>query len=93
MASVNVNIDDSTYEHALALFAFRGMSAEEAVKELFERAAYDEYPTYNHLKFNAETEQAIKEAEQGINLLGPFNTMKEFWTAMELEDDDAKAED
>ena len=67
MADITVKIDDNTYEHALALFAFRGMSAEAAVKELFERASYDEYPQYVHLEPNAETIAAMQECEDIIS--------------------------
>ena len=63
MAAITVTIDDTVYEHAKALFAFCGKTAEEAVKELFERAAYDEYPHYEHLEPNTETLAAIQECE------------------------------
>ncbi len=67
MAAITVNIDDNIYEHALALFAFKGVSAEAAIKELFERAAYDEYPRYEHLEPNEETVAAIQECEDILN--------------------------
>lgn len=63
MAAITVNIDDTIYQQALALFAFKGISAEAAVKELFERAAYDEYPRYEQLEPNAETIAAMQECE------------------------------
>ena len=31
MAAITVNIDDNIYEHAMALFAYRGKTVEEAV--------------------------------------------------------------
>lgn len=67
MAAITVNLDDKIYQQALALFAFKGISAEAAVKELFERAAYDEYPRYEQLEPNAETIAAMQECEDIIN--------------------------
>lgn len=54
MAIVNVHIDDDIYAHALALFNFRGKTANEMVQELFERAAYDELPVYGNNTFVAD---------------------------------------
>ena len=67
MAAITVNIDDATYQQALALFAFKGISAEAAVKELFEHAAYDEYPRYEQLEPNAETIAPMQECEDILN--------------------------
>ncbi len=89
MAVVNVHIDDDIYAHALALFNFRGKTANEMVQELFERAAYDEEPHYEQVPLNAETIKAIEDAEKGIGLLGPFSSMEDFWAAVNSEDDDA----
>ena len=63
MAAITINIDDNTYEQALALFAFRGQTAEQAVQELFERASSDEYARYEHIEPNAETLAAMQECE------------------------------
>ena len=87
MAAITVNIDDNIYEHAIALFAFRGKTAEEAVKELFERAAYDEEPIYTHLPLDEATIKAIEDAERGENLMGPFDNMEDFWAAMNTEEE------
>ena len=88
MAIVNVNIDDDIYAHALEMFSFRGKTVEQAVRELFEHAAYDEELKYEHIPLNEETVKAIEQAEQGIGLVGPFSNMDDFWAAMEQEDDD-----
>lgn len=87
MAAVTVNIDDNIYEHATALFAFRGKTVEEAVKEFFERAACDEEPVYTPIPLNAETIRAIEDAENGKNLIGPFDNMDDFWKAMDSEEE------
>jgi DNA-damage-inducible protein J len=41
-------------------------------------------------KYNAETIQAMKNAREGKNLTGPFDTVDEMWTYLEkeLEKDD-----
>lgn len=91
MAAITVNIDDNTYEHALALFAFRGMSAEAAIKELFERASYDEYPQYVHLEPNAETIAAMQECEDIISgkvYAKAYNSAEEMFADLDSEDDD-----
>lgn len=91
MADITVKIDDNTYEHALALFAFRGMSAEAAVKELFERASYDEYPQYVHLEPNAETVAAMQECEDIISgkvYAKTYNSAEEMFADLDSEDDD-----
>ena len=69
MAAITVNIDDNTYKQALALFAFRGKTAEQAVQELFERAAYDEEPIYTQLPLNEETLAAMRPYIDEINAL------------------------
>ena len=91
MADITVKIDDNTYEHALALFAFRGMSAEAAVKELFERASYDEYPQYVHLEPNAETIAAMQECEDIISgkvYAKAYNSAEEMFADLDSEEDD-----
>ena len=67
MAAITIHIDDTTYEHASALFAVRGKTPEQAVKELFERAAVDEEPVYTHLPLTSDTLSAMQECEDVLS--------------------------
>ena len=38
--------------------------------------------------YNAETEQAIQNVNNGVDLVGPFNTVEELMEALLSDDDD-----
>lgn len=39
---------------------------------------------------NEETRQALKDAQEGKNLIGPFSTVEELMAALNVDDDDSK---
>ena len=89
MAAITVNIDDATYDHALALFAFLGKTAEEAVQELFEHASYDEKPVYTQLEPNTETIAAMQECEDILSGKTPakvYSSSEEMFAELDSED-------
>lgn len=91
MASITIHVDDSTYENAKALFAFLGTDIESALKQLVERAAYDEYPRYEQLEPNSETLAAMQECEDILSGKLPakgYSDIDEMFREI-LEEDDS----
>ena len=79
MASINIRVDDAVKAQAQELFASRGY--------LRQSIAFGGIPfAIRQPKYNAETEQAIFEAHNGINLSEPYNSVAELREALHAED-------
>ena len=83
-SNINVRVDSQLKKDAENLFADLGLNMTTAVT-MFLRSAvtHDGIPfEIVRKKPNAETVAAIEAAERGEDLYGPFDTMDEFWEAL-----------
>lgn len=83
-ANINVRVDSQLKKDAENLFADLGLNMSTAVT-MFLRSAvnHDGIPfEITRRKPNAETIATIEAAERGEDLHGPFDTMEEFWEAL-----------
>ncbi len=88
MANINIRVDDAVKIQAQELFASLGMDMSTAMNIFLRQAiAFGGIPfTIRQPKYNAETEQAVFEARNGINLSDTYNTVAELREALNAED-------
>ena len=85
--NINIRVDDAVKAQAQELFASLGMDMSTAINiYLRQSIAFGGIPfAIRQPKYNAETEQAIFEAHNGINLSEPYNSVAELREALHAE--------
>ena len=88
MANINIRVDDKVKAQAQELFAMLGMDISSAVNVFLRQSiAFGGIPfTIRQPRYNAETEKAIIEAANGINLSGPYDSVEALMEALDAED-------
>lgn len=88
MANVNIRVDDDIKAQAQELFASLGMDMSTAMNIFLRQSiAFGGIPfMIRQPRFNAETEQAIREAHEGIGLSKAYNSVDELREALDAED-------
>lgn len=88
MASINIRVEDEVKLQAQELFSSLGMDMSTAMNIFLRQAiAFGGIPfTIRQPKFNAETEQAIREAHAGIGLSQEYNSVAELREALHAGD-------
>lgn len=88
MASINIRVDDNIKAQAQELFASLGMDVSSAVNVFLRQSiAFGGIPfIIRQPKYNAETERAIREAHNGINLSESFDSVVALREALDADD-------
>lgn len=90
MSSINIRVDDDIKAQAQELFASLGMDMSTAMNIFLRQAiAFGGIPfTIRQPRYNNETEQAMFEAHNGINLSKPYSSVSELREALNADDQD-----
>lgn len=89
-SNINVRIDSDLKTRSTEILNSLGLDMSTAINIYLRQIVdFNGIPFPVQKRYNAETEQAIREARQGKNLIGPFNSIEDFWNAVDSEDDDA----
>lgn len=89
MTTLNVRVDKELKATAEAIAQALGMNLSTAVNIfLRQMVSHDGMPFDVRLYPNAKTRQAIKDAMNEENLLGPFHSSEELMAYLDAEDDD-----
>ena len=88
MASINIRVDDNVKAQAQELFASLGMDLSSAVNVFLRQSiAFGGIPfTIRQTRYNAQTEETIREAHSGLNLSEPFDSVAALREALDAED-------
>lgn len=88
MTSINVRVEDDIKMQAQELFSSLGMDMSTAVNIFLRQSiSFGGIPfTIRQPRFNAETEQAIREARDGIGLSRAYSSVAELREALDAED-------
>lgn len=88
MANINIRVDDNVKAQAQELFASLGMDVSSAVNVFLRQSiAFGGIPfTIRQPRYNAQTEIAIREARDGVNLSEPFDSVAALREALDAED-------
>lgn len=88
MANINVKVDDEIEYQAQELFASLGIDIATAMNIFLRQAiAFGGFPfTVRLPRYNAETEQAIMEAHNGIGLSEKYHSVAELREALHADD-------
>ena len=87
--TVTFKTDKETKEIAQAICKQLGISLTSAINMfLHQMIMHDGIPFEVTLKPNAETMKAIEDAEKGIGMHGPFNSIEELLEDIEKDEDD-----
>ncbi len=88
MASINIRVDDDVKIKAQELFSSLGMDMSTAMNIFLRQAiAFGGIPfTIRQPRFNAETEQTIFEAHNGIGLSRAYDSVAQLREALDAED-------
>lgn len=88
MANINIRVDDNVKAQAQELFSSLGMDVSSAVNVFLRQSiAFGGIPfTIRQPRYNAQTEKAIREAHDGVNLSEPFDSVAALREALDAED-------
>ena len=88
MANINIRVDDNIKAQAQELFASLGMDVSSAVNVFLRQSiAFGGIPfTIRQPRYNAQTEKAIREARDGVNLSEAFDSVAALREALDAED-------
>ena len=88
MTSINIRVDDQVKAQAQELYASLGLDISSAVNIFLRQSiAFGGIPfTIRQPRYNAETEQAIREARSGLNLSKAYNSVAELREALDADD-------
>ena len=88
MANINIRVDDNIKAQAQELYSSLGMDISSAVNIFLRQSiAFGGIPfTIRQPRYNAETEQAIREARSGVNLSKAYDSVAELREALDAED-------
>ncbi len=87
MSTINIQIDSETGNRAQELFSSLGMDMSTAVNIFIRQALeFNGIPFPIQRRYNAETEKAISDAEMGIGLSKPYNSIEELKEALHADD-------
>ncbi len=84
--SITIKVDSDTKVRAQELFASLGMDINTAVNMFLCQAVEFQGIPFTVRRYNDETERAIYEAQNGINMIGPFYSIAELKEALDAED-------
>lgn len=83
MATTNITVrmDTELKKQAETLFSELGLSMSAAITVFMKQAVYEHGIPFEVRREvpNAETLEAINDIESGRNIIGPFNSVDEFW--------------
>lgn len=88
MATISIRVEDDVKAQAQDLFTSIGMDMSTAVNIFLRQSiSFGGIPfTIRQPRYNAETEQAIREAKEGIGLSKAYNSVDELREALNAED-------
>ncbi len=88
MANISIRVDDNIKLQAQELFSSLGMDMSTAMNIFLRQSiAFGGIPfVIRKTEYNAETEQAIKEAQNGVNLSESYDSVAELRRALNAED-------
>lgn len=88
MANINIRVDDNLKLQAQELFSSLGMDMSTAMNIFLHQAvAFRGIPfVIQQPQYNAETEQAIQNVRDGVNLSKAFDSVEELWEDLNAED-------
>ena len=85
-SNINIRVDAETKAQAQQLFASLGLDMSTAINMFLRHSiAFGGIP-FTIRRYNEETEQAIRDAHDGVNLSQPFNSVEELWEALNADD-------
>ena len=85
-SNINIRVDAETKAQAQELFASIGLDLSTAINMFLRHSiAFGGIP-FVIRRYNEETEQAIQDAHNGVNLSQPFNSVEELWEALNADD-------
>lgn len=85
-SNINIRVDAETKAQAQELFASLGLDMSTAVNMFLRHSiAFGGIP-FVIRRYNEETEQAIQDAHNGVNLSRPFDSVEELWEALNADD-------
>lgn len=88
MATINVNVDDKVKEQAKETLEYLGTNFANVINMLLRQIILTESIPFEIKipKLNAETINAIKNAENGVELSKGYTNLNEMWDDLEKED-------
>ena len=85
-SNINIRVDSETKAQAQELFASLGLDMSTAINMFLRHAvAFGGIP-FVIRRYNEETEEAIRNVENGVNLSREFNSVEELMEALNAED-------
>ena len=85
-SNINIRVDSETKAQAQQLFNSLGIDLSTAVNMFLRQSiAFGGIP-FIIRRYNEETEQAIQNAHNGVNLSKPFNSVEELWDDLNADD-------
>lgn len=85
-SNINIRVDAETKAQAQELFASLGLDMSTAVNMFLRHSiAFGGIP-FVIRRYNEETEQAIQDAHNGVNLSQPFDSVEDLWEALNADD-------
>lgn len=84
--SITIRINADTKARAQELFSSLGMDMDTAVNLFINQAIEFQGIPFAVRRYNEETEKAIYESHNGINMVGPFNSVSELKEALDADD-------
>jgi DNA-damage-inducible protein J len=86
-STINVRVDSEIKSQANDILNCLGLDMSTAINVYLRQiVSCHGLPFPVTQRFNAETEQAIREAHQGINLSGPYDSVDALMEALDAED-------
>ncbi|MER2146711.1 MAG: type II toxin-antitoxin system RelB/DinJ family antitoxin [Aerococcus urinaeequi] len=83
MTDLKIEVDDQLVKDASELFEGMGLDLPTAIRLFLEKSIEDENFPFDYT-YNAETEQAFKDVEEGN--LTSYDNFDEFWAAINKDD-------
>ena len=85
-SNINIRVDAETKAQAQELFSSLGMDLSTAINMFLRHSiAFGGIP-FVIRRYNEETEQAIQDAHNGVNLSRPFTSVDELWEELNADD-------
>lgn len=86
-SNVNVRVDADIKSQVNDILNSLGLDMSTAINMYLHQIIENNgIPFMIQKRYNAETELAIKEAHEGKNLVGPFDTVDALWESLNAED-------
>jgi DNA-damage-inducible protein J len=85
--TIQVRVDEQLKADVEALFSELGLDVSTAVRMFFMAALREQGLPFEACLLNDETVQAMIDAREGRNLVGPFDTVEEMMASLEADDE------